>query len=1051
MSTLLGAQAHAQGGYFYHTTGSETIAMNLASNKFLLEFTDTATAPDTFNAKHIYQDTYEVTDTSDLDTLTATHKIHPVYSDGDDNYLYVCSYIFIKFKEEISATEKAGIVSNNNLQLVDSIEIYERYRITSNANTLTLANSIFNTGMVDICYPDFISTMLPGTSDTYYGKQYYLKNTGQVINDGKTGTPGADIKIEGAWAYNKGSSSMIVGVIDKGLTSNHPDLPNTRQVRLNGSNFSPYISGNNNRNDPSPENLSFSGWNHGNACAGIIAATHDNEGIAGICPNCKILPVRIDLGAPMVESNFVNAINFTADNGAKIINCSWGVQSTIVTLPLIKAAIENQIRKGHFFALISQNYAVHSAGNSGYVPAPADKDIPGAIVVGASNRYDQQADYSPTSEWVEIVATSSHTGAFSSTSEAEDVWTIDIPGSQGQNPFFDFSASSSTLPPLNEILPSTGQNNDAYTGRFSGSSAAAPMVAGVAALMLTENNCLSPAQIEDILESTADKVGGYKYSIYNSKGYYQGRSKEMGYGRLNAKRAVEEAHNAKKTTLDLYMKDDITDVGTGRTYNTDFSPDIWIRNQNDGRINQHYERPLYNPGFPVYVYIRIRNKSCVDFVKTNNPNNYGKLEVFWSKAATFSSYPNNWNGSNPSIGNAITTNTPIPSIPAGGEAIIEIPWYMPSIFNNGDLQWRVCILAQINVAGLDERPSYGSNFPMYVGASNNVTLLNTWVTKANRSSGGGGVLPNNGSRVYFPIGGKIRLGNPETTTAAAYNFKFEVPPYTKPNLTDYAEVKLIFDNAGWQIFQNSHAFDDVEGVKVLGNGVVALTKPSVTLSNISFPADSFVEVYLGFQHWSDSVVSDTTWYDYRITQSVDSIPDTTLGTCNFQLVVDPRNPFSANAGTDRQINKGQSVTLSATDIGEPALYLWYDKDGNIIDSVQNPEFDPDTTTTYKLQVIASSDDFTDYDEVTVNVRQYFITSISPNPASTSVTVQYDIANATNASLVLTPINPGPSYTYLLNTSQTSITINTSGYMLGNYIVTLVCNGNNADSKSLLIN
>ncbi|MFK5037028.1 S8 family serine peptidase, partial [Klebsiella pneumoniae] len=89
-----------------------------------------------------------------------------------------------------------------------------------------------------------------------------------------------------------------VAVLDQGVTANHPDLPNARQVRLNGSNF---IIGEN-ANDPTPNGND----NHGNACAGIIAATqNNNEGISGIAPNVRIMPIKI-LGGNIDNARIAN-------------------------------------------------------------------------------------------------------------------------------------------------------------------------------------------------------------------------------------------------------------------------------------------------------------------------------------------------------------------------------------------------------------------------------------------------------------------------------------------------------------------------------------------------------------------------------------------------------------------------------------------------------------------------------------------------------------------------------------------------------------------------
>ncbi len=95
--------------------------------------------------------------------------------------------------------------------------------------------------------------------------QITCHNVGQEFNDGHTGTTDADIDAPEAWNITRGNEDIIIAVLDEGVTPDHPDLPNARQLRLNGSNFAaPYDQSN--PNDPSP----IGNGNHGNACAGVF-------------------------------------------------------------------------------------------------------------------------------------------------------------------------------------------------------------------------------------------------------------------------------------------------------------------------------------------------------------------------------------------------------------------------------------------------------------------------------------------------------------------------------------------------------------------------------------------------------------------------------------------------------------------------------------------------------------------------------------------------------------------------------------------------------------
>ena len=188
------------------------------------------------------------------------------------------------------------------------------------------------------------------------------------------------------------------------------------------------------------------------------------------------------------------------------------------------------------------NNARHTVGDTGFVQFPANVNIQGVLTVGASDRDDFQADYSPTSNLIDIVAPSHRayppdvyirqvrTGGIAG--ETFEVWTIDIPNNTGYNPYPN-NPDWVHPPAAGEQLPAAGINFLSYTSRMGGTSAACPQVAGVAALMLSINPNLTQRQVFDILTATADRVGGYIYT--------NGRSNELGFGRLNAYKAVAQA------------------------------------------------------------------------------------------------------------------------------------------------------------------------------------------------------------------------------------------------------------------------------------------------------------------------------------------------------------------------------------------------------------------------------------------------------------------------------------------------------------------------------
>jgi subtilisin family serine protease len=263
---------------------------------------------------------------------------------------------------------------------------------------------------------------------------------------------------------------------------------------------------------------------------------NNNQGIVGIAPNCKIMPIRWDDTTSSDE--MADGIEFAVDNGANIISNSWGYKSPNSNfIPPIVWAIQYAIDNNVVVVFSAGNLASHNSCNdNGYVKFPANANIDGLITVGASDRYDNQADYSPTSPLIDIVAPSHRAyppedyypecGGISG--ETVEMWTLDIPGEAGDNPW----KSTGVHPPTTgELLPNSGTNNLSYTGRFGGTSHSCPVVAGVVALLLSKNPSLTPQEVFNVLTNSADKVGGYSYT--------NGKCDQMGYGRVNAFSALQ--------------------------------------------------------------------------------------------------------------------------------------------------------------------------------------------------------------------------------------------------------------------------------------------------------------------------------------------------------------------------------------------------------------------------------------------------------------------------------------------------------------------------------
>jgi|JI6StandDraft_1071083.scaffolds.fasta_scaffold24372_3 subtilisin family serine protease len=249
---------------------------------------------------------------NDMNTLS----VYPVCNVNNRTEIYPTNEIIFKYKNLKDTLQLNVTLEKYNVTLKEISPYYIIVETNKEQDVFTTANIMYESGSFYYVYPNFIvNAVLSSTipTDQFFNKQFYLYNTGQTINDGHVCTAGIDINATKAWDITKGKSNITIAVLDEGVTSNHPDLPNTRQIRLNGSNFES-LNGLS-VNDPSP--LTYHA--HGNACAGIIAASHNSEGVAGIAPECKIMPITF----PYISgytNKFANAINFAVTNGAQIIS-----------------------------------------------------------------------------------------------------------------------------------------------------------------------------------------------------------------------------------------------------------------------------------------------------------------------------------------------------------------------------------------------------------------------------------------------------------------------------------------------------------------------------------------------------------------------------------------------------------------------------------------------------------------------------------------------------------------------------------------------------------
>lgn len=392
--------------------------------------------------------------------------------------------------------------------------------------------------------------------DAYYDTQGRLRGQWQFQPDPVDATI-QHIRMPEAWDLQKGSSDVVVAVIDTGVRSTvlrqngvvvrtpHPDLANRllRPTAVMGPDgwIPPDVGAWD--MDPSPSEEAGYAATHGTMVAGLIAAQGgDGIGISGTCWNgVRVLPVKAcgDDTVSFYDSEIYNALEYClryrsdelSSTGeplrVNVVNMSLGKQSAYS--PVMAAQIRRVAAAGIIIVAASGDHWDQGAYPPGY-PAALDE----VICVGSTDYRDIISPWSQRGRTLDIVAPGEN---ITTTAWSRDLATVSPEGSSGddggnsggdgggEEPPFTPSALGPSILAAASIFPDATGN---FIAEFvSGTSFSAPIVSGVAALLLSHG--VPAGDVKEILYSTATPKGtGVPNDTY-------------GWGLLNAKKALERA------------------------------------------------------------------------------------------------------------------------------------------------------------------------------------------------------------------------------------------------------------------------------------------------------------------------------------------------------------------------------------------------------------------------------------------------------------------------------------------------------------------------------
>ncbi len=486
---------------------------------------------------------------------------------GDDYPIILTDEFIVKFKDSASTAQIDAYNSANGVMKVKDNPYrpkQPRLKVTgaSGIDALEMSNRYHEDNLTEFAHPNFISIIEPQQftpNDAYFDNQWHHRNTGQ-----NGGTVDADIDTDLAWEITMGDPDVIIAVCDFGIDMDHPDLTPNMWVNpgeiaangldddgngyiddINGWNFS---DGSNLPDEPYIDDEIFP---HGTAVTGLAAARGNNMlGVTGSAPYCTFMPVVP--GA--TDDDKASAFDYMRENGADIISNSWNYLPSVLPT-IVSNAISDATSAGIVVLFAAGNFDRDVCSGNDAISTASRSDV---ITVSSCSNWDRKVINAGYGNCVDILAPSNRgSGITDPFVGTLNIATTDTTGPDGYN---DSWESTSDLTGLVE----NPDNN--YTNLFGGTSAATPITAGVAGLLLSANDDLTRIEVQRLIQDTADKI---EPGVADYDGFTGYSSPSTGiathaWGRLNAFEAVHIAAPADeggKEGVDVFFRDNHLDWG----------------------------------------------------------------------------------------------------------------------------------------------------------------------------------------------------------------------------------------------------------------------------------------------------------------------------------------------------------------------------------------------------------------------------------------------------------------------------------------------------------
>ncbi|WP_409302934.1 S8 family serine peptidase [Peribacillus sp. SCS-155] len=410
-------------------------------------------------------------------------KASPVFNKAAE---FADQELVIRFKSGIAKEEKLKIMSKVQGKELDkqSRGNFSLVSVPKGTDLKQAAAALMDSKSVDFVEPNYQLQAQYTPADPFYSKQWYLN---------KIGMPKA-------WDTSRGTSDVVVAVVDGGIQTSHPEL--------SGKVYRPYNSITGGKTVPPDD--------HGTHVAGIIAASSDNKGTTGIAPNVKIMPVNVFDGEYADAYFIADGIIYAVDSGADIVNVS-------LTTDEYPAIVDYAVK----YAADHGVLIVAAAGNEGVKKLQYPAALNSVLGVSAVDSLDKITAFSNFGTYIDFAApglniystvSKSSYHYMSGTSMASPVVSAISALILSKNPFLTPNEVTNILKASAVDLGTAGRDSQYGYGRVNASDALVKTPAPLSPVTLSDKTLIENGTNKANISFDAPKNTKVSLYVQNSQG-----------------------------------------------------------------------------------------------------------------------------------------------------------------------------------------------------------------------------------------------------------------------------------------------------------------------------------------------------------------------------------------------------------------------------------------------------------------------------------------------------------------------------------------------------